>query len=372
MRKLLFMLIMGCCTTFASADESSAPQAYVWANMLTLEAIDNVQGGVARGTKGLANLDVTLTVDTGAADWWSNGTWFMYVLGDYGSNPSAMSGDLQTLSNIATDDTLKVYEFWYMHHFADDAVQLLVGLHDYNSVFYSLDSAGLFTMASFGIGPDTSQVTPSIFATTSTAVQLTVKQDNFYVLLGAYDGVPGDPDNTRGTHIQFNKGDGVFKAAELGLTEDKKYKFAVGGWQKTTEEDNVVDGQPIDENSGYYIIGEKNLTEQLTVFFQYGRADDAKNQLDEYWGGGVTLNNYWKEGDDAGVACGRAHNGTPFLQQPENSGLSEAEVVCEATYFRPLVEHVNGQASIYYVDHPSMMPELDAAVALGARLYIEF
>lgn len=372
MRKLLAVVLVGCCSASALAEELSTPQAYEWANTLTLEAIDNVQGGVARGTKGLANLDVTLTVDTGAAGWWNDGTWFVYVLGDYGSNPSAMSGDLQTLSNIATDDALKVYEFWYQHHFADDAVQWLIGLHDYNSVFYSLDSAGLFTMASFGIGPDTSQVGPSIFSTTSVGTVLTLMQDNFYVSLAAYDGVPGSPDTTRGTHVEFNKGDGVFSAGELGITEDKQYKFAVGAWKKNTREDSVIDGQPINDNSGYYIIGEKNLTEQLTIFFQYGRADDTKNQLDEYWGGGVTLTDAWKEGDDTGLGCGRAHNGTPFLQQPENNGLSEAEVVCELTHFRPLAEHVNGQASIYYVDNPSMIKELDNAVALGARLYIEF
>lgn len=371
MRKSL-VLLLSCCSPLALAQQLAIPQAYQWSTALTLETIDNLQGGVAEGAKGLANLDVTLTVDTGAADWWDNGTWFVYVLGNYGSNPSAMSGDMQTLSNIATDDALKIYEFWYQHHFADDKIQLLLGLHDYNSVFYSLDSAGLFTSASFGIGPDTSQVSPSIFSTTSAAVQLSLTQDSFYMLLAAYDGVPGDPDNSRGTHIQFNKGDGVFRAAEVGVIEDQQYKFGVGAWQKTTREDSAVDGQPSNKNSGYYIIGEKNLSEQWTVFFQYGRADEDKNQLDEYWGGGVTLSGYWQEGDDAGLGCSRAHNGLPFLQQPENANLEKAETLCELTYFRPLVEHLNGQASLYYVENPSMQPELDNALALGVRLYIEF
>jgi porin len=197
-----------------------------------------------------------------------------------------------------------------------------------------------------------------------------LQQDKFYLLLAAYDGVPGDPNNSRGTHIQFNKGDGVFKALEFGLTEANRYKFALGGWQKTTEEASAVDGELTDKNQGFYIVGEKNLSENLYVFFQYGRADDAKNQLDEYWGGGVRLNNYWVEDDAMGLGAARAHNGLPFLR--ENPELEESETVWELTYFRPLAEHLNAQTSLYYVDNPSMMPELDNALALGVRLYIEF
>ncbi len=370
MRNLFIGFVLCGCVSFALANDASVPQAYEWANALTLETVDNLQGGIAQGTKSLANLDVILTVDTEAAGWWNSGTWHMYVLGNYGKNPSDMSGDLQTLSNIATDNALKVYEFWYQQHFLNDSIKLLIGLHDYNSTFYSLDSAGLFSLASFGIGPDTSQATPSIFSTTSAAIHLTLQQDKFYLLLAAYDGVPGDPNNSHGTHVQFNKGDGLFNAAEFGVTEGKQYKFAVGGWQKTTQETSVVDGQPINHNQGYYIIGEKNISEDLLMFFQYGRADDAKNQLDEYWGGGIRLNNYWQEEDALGLGCAKAHNGAPFLR--ENPILEPSETIWELTYFAPLIDHINAQASLYYVENPGMRPDLDNALALGLRLYIDF
>ena len=281
-----------------------------------------------------------------------------------------MSGDLQTLSNISTDNALKVYEFWYEQGFANDAVKLLVGLHDYNSTFYALDSAGLFTVSSFGIGSDTAQVSPSIFSTTATAVHLTLQQGNMYLLLAAYDGVPGDPSNPHGTHIQFNSGDGLFKAAELGFMDGKKYKIAVGGWQKTTEEENVMNGLLSNQNQGYYIIGEKNISENLTAFFQYGRADDAINQLDEYTGAGLRLNNVWQENDALGLGVARAHNGAPYVTQ--NPTIETAETILELTYFRPLITHLNAQASVYYVKNPSMSPLLENALALGLRLYIEF
>ena len=370
MRHGLFLMVIIFFAVSSKAGNDNVPEPFEWATALTLEAVGNTHGGVAKGTKSLGNLDATLTIDTAQAGWWDGGTWFVYVLGNYGKNPSDMTGDLQTLSNISTDNALKVYEFWYEQRFANDAVKLLVGLHDYNSTFYALDSAGLFTVSSFGIGPDTAQVSPSIFSTTATAVQLTFQQRNMYLLLAVYDGVPGDPNNPRGTHVQFNRGDGLFNAAELGFMDGKKYKIAIGGWQKTTEEKNVINGQLSNQNHGYYIIGEKNISENLTAFFQYGRADDAKNQLDEYTGAGLRLNNVWQENDAVGLGVAIAHNGAPYVIQ--NANIETAETILELTYFRPLVTHLNGQASIYYVKNPSMSPLLDNALALGLRLYIEY
>jgi porin len=370
MRKVICVLGFFLFSSVVLADEVSAPQAYEWGVALTLEGVNNLQGGIKKGTKTLGNLDATLTIDTGAADWWENGTLFVYALGDYGKSPSELTGDTQGLSNIATDNAAKIYEFWYEHSFADDAFKVLVGLHDYNSTFYSLDSAGLFTMSSFGIGADTAQVGPSIFATTSTAIHLTFKKDKFYGLLAVYDGVPGDPENPRGTHIQFDDGDGLFKAAEIGLTEDKSYKVGLGFWQKTTEEENVVDGTPLNSNHGFYFIGEKHLSDDLVAFLQYGRADEKKNQLDQYWGTGLTLNNALATDDALGLGVGSAHNGTPFLDA--NDGLKSSETIWELTYLRPIIEHLNLQTSVYYIDSPSMDPDVDNALALGLRLYIEF
>ena len=68
--------------------------AYEWSNALTLESVTNLDGGVAEGTRSLANLDLTLAIDTQAAGWWENGAVFIYVLGNYGKAPSDLTGDL--------------------------------------------------------------------------------------------------------------------------------------------------------------------------------------------------------------------------------------------------------------------------------------
>lgn len=248
-----------------------AESPYEWATALTLESVTNLDGGIQEGSSELANADLTLAIDTEAAGWWGSGEWFIYVLGDTGDNPSGDVGDVQGISNIATDEAVKIYEFWYQHSFADDSVKLLFGLHDYNSTFYSLDSAGLFTHPSFGIGPDTSQVGPSIFSTTATALHFTFQGENQYLLAAIYDGIAGDPNNPKGTHVQFNSGDGVFSGVEWGWANEGKDKIALGVWQHTAEVENPVNGAVNDDNTGIYIIGEKHINDVAAFFFSWGK-----------------------------------------------------------------------------------------------------
>ncbi|HSC67041.1 MAG TPA: carbohydrate porin [Cellvibrio sp.] len=367
MKKLLVFLLL--IATSASIN-ARAESAYEWAGALTLESINNVEGGIEEDSSELVNFDLTLAIDTAAAGWWGDGEWFAYVLGNSGDNPSDDVGDVQGISNIATDEALKLYEFWYQHSFADDSAKLLFGLHDYNSTFYSLDSAGLFTHSSFGIGPETAQVGPSMFSTTSVGLHLTLEGDNQYLLAAIYDGIPGDPENPRGTHVQFNSGDGLFSAVEWGWVNENKDKAALGVWQQTAEVENPVDGETIDENTGIYFIAEKNINDVAAVFVQLGQADDEFNQLEFYGGTGITFTSFWLEGDGVGLAVAQARNGDPYLAA--NSDLDRAETAWEFTYYAPVVEHLNLQASVYYVQNPSMDQTIDDAVALGARAYIEF
>jgi len=367
MRKYLFPLVVLSVTSAQLGAEEAEP--YSWESELTLESITNLQGGVKTGTRNLANLDLALTIDTAAADWWAEGNFFVYVLGTYGRPPSALTGELQTLSNIEADNNLTLYEFWYQHSFWDGAVKLLAGLHDYNSTFYSLESSGLFNLSALGIGPDTSQVGPSIFPTTAAAVHLTLTHDDQYFLLATYDGIPGDPAHPHGTHIVFKKSDGLLIAAEWGFASEGTYKIALGTWQHTAQVENPVDGSLSDFNKGYYLIGEKYFTDNLAAFFQYGRADAHKNQLENYTGMGVTYTNLMVDDDAVGLGYARAKNSVDFLRKTPD--LLSAETAMELTYYRPLSEKVQIQASLYSVTHPSMEPDLDRSLAVGLRLYIE-
>ncbi len=58
------------------ASISSASDVYKWENALTLESIHNVSGGIKKGSADLANLDLTLAIDTQAAGLWDSGEFF--------------------------------------------------------------------------------------------------------------------------------------------------------------------------------------------------------------------------------------------------------------------------------------------------------
>lgn len=367
-QEILPLILLSSMSVGLYADEAVP---YLWENSVTLESITNLQGGVKEGTRNLANLDVTLTVDTAAANWWNSGTLFVYVLGDYGKNPSDLTGDIQGISNIAAPvNDLKLYEFWYQHHFFDDNIKWLVGLHDYNSVFNSLESAGLFTSSSFGIGSDISQIGLSIFPVTSLGSVVQFQSDSLFASLAVYDGIPGDPDHTHGTHIRLNKGDGLFKALEVGLSEEGHYKLAVGAWELTAEAENPVDAEIIDHNNGIYMIGETYFTEHFSAFFQFGRADTDSNQIDQYIGAGIQLTNTLLDDDALGLGYSRARNGSSFLTY--NTELESTETIVELTYLSPLTEKIALQTSVYSIQNPSMDTTLDNALALGVRAYITF
>ncbi|MHC4567213.1 MAG: carbohydrate porin, partial [Planctomycetota bacterium] len=221
--------------------------------VLTVEGVQNVSGGIARSSRGLANLDLIMDAEGRALGLPGNGDLHLYLLGNSGGAPTEMIGDIQTTSNIEAPDTFKVYEAYWRQRHADDRIAWLVGLHDYNALFDSLDAAGHFTNSSFGISPDISQVPPSIFPTTSLAFIVSLLSGGGYLHLGAYDGGPGDPDDPRGTHIILDGDDGIFCALEGGIQHDETHsKLAVGGWYRTTEFESEFSGRTHHDNSGLW------------------------------------------------------------------------------------------------------------------------
>jgi porin len=332
---------------------------------LTLEHVRNLEGGVDQGSRSLASADFTLTADTAEAGLWQGGEFFGYVLANYGGDPSELVGDVQGMSNIAAEDETKLYELWYQHSFLNGQLKTLLGLHDYNAVFYSLDSAALFTHPSFGIGPDTSQVGPSIFPTTAVAALLSVEVENYYAHLAIYDGVPGHPDGRRGTYIRFEQGEGVFRAGELGI-KTETYKVGVGAWQHNALVENPVNAQMHRDNQGLYLIAEYQWFEHFALFLQAGFADEEVNQLESYYGLGGVYTDLWLSGDALGLAAAQAKNSDSFLKH--NLITEQKETTWELSYALPVSDQVTLQSSAFYVINPSMDSELDNAFALGFRL----
>ena len=336
-----------------------------------------VDGGLSRGVETPANFDMIFTLDTGTAGWWRNGTMQLYLLGNTGGDPSMRAGNLQVASNIEAPDTFKLFEAYYEHRFLDDRLGVMAGLHDINDDFYVTEHSGLFLNSSFGIGIDVAQVGPSIFPTTAPGVRLRLNwTPDTYLLAAVYDGVAGDPNDPYGTHISFDRGDGMFAIAEAGLLggESHYYKVGVGGWWHTAAIADL-DGRVRDNNSGVYAVGETDLWRNedgrgLGVFTQLGFARGDRNQVETYVGGGVTCTGPLPQrpADVAGLAIAHARNGDHFKRL--NPGLERAETTIEASYLIAPKPWITVQPDLQYVVDPGTDSRIDNALILGVRVQL--
>lgn len=333
---------------------------------ITAEHFQNLSGGLQTGSRSLLSADLTLLTDTQAANWWDNGQIFGYVLANYGKDPAVLTGNWQGMSNIAANNEIKLYELWYQHQFLSDDIKLLVGLHDYNAIFYSLESASHFTLPPFGIGAEVAQVSPSIFPTTALAAVLSIDLEKYYLRFALYDGIAGHPQGKRGTHVRLENGDGLFQAAELGVAVDSDYKVGLGYWQHTAEVDNPISGEISDANNGLYAIGEWFIDEQLALFVQAGVADKKKNQVARYLGAGFTFTDAWQKNDTVGLAVAQSRNSELFLQT--NPDMRSSETVWELSYIFSFSQSMALQSSAYYVIDPGMQNRNGNAFSVGFRL----
>lgn len=348
----------------------------------SIDLMANVDGGIDEGFEAPMNLDLIAVIDTGAAGWWSGGTINLYLLSNGGGDLSARVGDFQTTSNIEAVNTFKIYEAWYEHRFMEDTFSILAGLHDYNSEFDVLEYAGLFLNSSFGIQPDISQVGPSIFSTTSLAVRLAWQPtDNSYLMAAVYDGVPGDPADPRGTHVNFDKGDGIFAGFEGALlggddpADPDYFKLAIGGWYHTMEFEDF-NTTIRDDNGGIYVIGEKHLfsegdsSQGMGGFVQLGFTESDRNVVDRYIGVGINYTGLIPGRDEDVIGLAIAHAMTSDDYISANPGTEGSETAIELSYQFMLLPWLSLQPDVQYIINPGMDSTLDNALVLGVRLQI--
>ncbi|RMG43634.1 MAG: carbohydrate porin [Candidatus Dadabacteria bacterium] len=348
-------------------------------SIFTMDYIADLSGGLKRDEAFLGNYDLTFTFDTGKLGVWDNGTLFLYFLGNFGDAPTEIIGDLQGSDNIEAPETFKLFEAWYEHTFFDGKFSFLVGLHDLNSEFYALDNAAGLLNSSFGIGIDASQPGPSIFPTTALAARTRILfGDKGYFQAAAYDGIPGDPNNDKGTHVILKSSDGIFWIAEGGVAggEDASYyKAALGGWYHTTDFEDFS-GVSRSNNYGAYLIAEKNVLAEadpeqgLGLFFQFGYAKGDRNQTEHYLGFGCRYTGALpgRDQDVFSFGVAAARNSDEFLKA--NPGFDRTETAIEATYNIVLSDYFSVTPDFQYIINPGTDSSLDNAVVLGIRTEI--
>ena len=364
------------------------------------DLVSNVAGGLKRGKTALGQLDVKFDFDLNKLIGWDRVSLGFHGIANHGGKPnSRYVGSSQGVNNIEVDTpAAKIFQAWIQKQWLDDKLSVRFGLYDLNSEFYVSHSSGIFLHPSSGIGPEFSQTGlngPSIFPTTSVGLRARYRPTpETYLQAVVLDGVPGDPNNPRGTHIQFNKGDGTLRVVEAGYLPQqskktqqlilKAGKYAVGAWSYTarfadlTEVDVAGDPMMRKGNSGFYVLGEQMLYRGERIpdshacgFIRYGKANADFNPLSSYFQTGLVFTGMipGRIEDQFALAYSRAHTGRKYRVAALNAGQQTTlhESVWEVTYRASLTPWLTIQPNFQYVINPGADAQIKNATVLGVR-----
>ncbi|MFO1436172.1 MAG: carbohydrate porin [Gammaproteobacteria bacterium] len=358
-----------------------------------------VSGGVNDNTNYLGTIDVQLTLDGDQLFHIPGATVFLYLLNHHGGHPNDHVGSVQGVNNIeAPVAATKLYEAWIEKCWFEDRLSLRFGLYDTNTEFYVNDAAGLFIHPAFGMGQEMAQAGlngPSAYPYTSLTARALVKPTEWsYLQFAVADGVPGDVDRPRGTHVDLDEKDGTLQLGELGLilpaasdAGSARGKIGFGGWRFTMPFDDVsdvdVDGNPIrDDNYGIYALADYRIyTESpqddqgLTLFARCGYANDRVNQTDHAFEIGAAYLGLLpgRDVDQLGFGISAARNGSPFRAANigvNGDALDKFEITYELAYKAIVSDHLSLQPLAQYVDNSD--PGIDDALVLGMRAQLAY
>ena len=366
---LAFLLGFSALAGAAHADVEPA-KPVTFGAVLTAEALDNLQGGMAQGAWGEANLDLT-------ASWKGSANWeaFGYILVDqHGGFSGRYSGDTQTVSNIDAPAGVRLFEAWARHTSTDQHFVTTLGIINLNGIFDTQPIGGVFLNASNGIGPDYSQSGPSIFPFAGLgAVEEWHITDHLRWRAGVFDGTPGDPDHrTAFISVKLNNTEGLHLVTEVEDDFDAGFVKA-GAWRDTATVERL-DGTGTGHKSGVYaqlgwtFTHEHDDTAQgLAGWLRLGTASQAVLNLSGYAGGGFVYTGLLphRDHDQVGISLAHAIYGPDF--RALNPGLRKAETTLEATYQYELKPGTVLQPDLQWIRHPAGNPDFKDDLVIGFR-----
>lgn len=354
----------------------------------TADIRSNVDGGRARGTRYLDNIDLQVAIDADRLVGWHGARLFLYGIYDNGRPFSAdLVGDVQSVSNIETDmRAARLFEAW-IEQDVGRIGSIKAGLYNLNSEFDTTQSGGLFLISSHGIGPDLARSGrngPSIFPVTSLAVRGELKLGRHWLARAAVlDGVPGDPAHPARTAIKLSGQDGALVVGELDYLKGGT-KAAIGLWSYTAPMADIRTSRGLPAgrgDKGVYVFAERRLigeraddAQGLAGWLRLGFADTRYDTVGSYLGGGLVYTGVLpgRDGDQAGLSFAAASFGNRYRRDQALAGrtIEAREIVVEAAYRTVIASWLSLQPDAQYVVHPSGDSALRAAVVIGLRVKI--
>jgi len=358
--------------------------------------LSNLSGGIKRGSAWMGYTDASISLDMEKLVGWNDTTTFIQFHSELGSKFNRdYVGSFVGVNNIEVGtNTAQFLHAWMQKNFYDGGLSLLAGLYAVDSEFYVTDSSSIFTQTPYGMANDLGQSGPPIYPVGALTLRgkYTSPEKNFYAQYALSDGVPGDPNNPHGTHIQLNKGDGTFSIIEFGLTPQASNpstdtnqqaesfnKTAIGFWgysARVDDQDPAIGNRLRHSNQGIYFLAERTLmvekqspSQGLSGFVRFGTANKNIHQAD--WTGSLGLHyrGLISGRNDDIVAIGITVSHASSVYQRLNASLS-SETSMEATYRMRATPWLAVQPTLQFVLQPNMNSATKNAWVAGMRLEI--
>lgn len=133
---------------------------------------------------------------------------------------------------------------------------------------------------------------------------------------------------------------------------------------------SIVEVAHTPENEVIHSFTEKHLNQHLAVFLQVSQAEQNNLQSHDYIGTGITLNNRWRAGD--GIGLGIAHARSTYRNPQIYPDWESAEMAWELTYFGSVLDKLDAQTSVYYIQHPAQDANISDSIAAQLRVHFKF
>lgn len=384
-----------------------------------VDMLRNTRGGLAKGGRPITHLDFKLKADFGKLVGWRGGSGYANFIHDAGGKLNVRQvGSLLGTSNIeVADNTHRFLHAWLQQEFADGQGALLAGIYPLDSEFQVVDAASVFVAPPYGATAELALTRgPSIFNTAAFGLRAKwlTKNRAAYVQGAVLDGIPGDPARQRGTHVSFDKGDGIMSIVEVGLTPpeaghafepaatvrgeplsaemkahefvERIEKYALGIWRYSARVDDLVDvdaaGSPLRRRSwGWYALAERTFyrgsgSSDLVGFARLSTTDGDSTAIRRTLNLGLRARGIiaGRERDIAGIAYTRALLGDKFrrLQAAAGSETTAYEDAWELTYRIQATRWLAVQPLLQRIGHPGGDKSRAAAHIVGARIDLAF
>ena len=346
-------------------------------------------GGLRRGGRPISHFDAKVGADLEKLVGWNGGKAFVNVIYDGGgkTNRDHLGSELG-ISNVEVSvSTARWFQAWVEQSFDEGRWALLGGLYPIDTEFQVVESAGLFVQPPYGAAPDLALTRgPSIFNNPAFGLRAKWQSDGMYAMGAVLDGIPGDPQRPKGTHVRFDKGDGAMQIGEVGFRsgeEDALAKYAVGVWRYTAKVNDLVDLDAAGNaehrrSAGWYALAERSLwrTEgsDLAGFVRIGGNDGDSIAIERYVNVGAQLKGplAGREEDALGIALTRASIGSKYRASQAAAGIDTASTqsALEISYRAQLAKWLAVQPLVQRFRHPSAANPVPGATVVGVRIDI--